>query len=169
MKNKLLLIFLLILSLFIIIGCTPKKEETKEVKKEKKQNIETEKDIYIKDVQKLKKVKESSENMPFNVDIVYEKIKEEVRYQVVIDNPTSDLKNITALAIHNKQTDDIFPSVGIFDDKIDLIMDKKPSGVILVGYIPHTGKLEDLNVEMKVLISYTINDETHTSYYVTKK
>lgn len=169
MKNKLLLIFLLVLSLFIIIGCTPKKEDNKEVKKEKKQNIETEKDIYIKYVKKLKKVRESSEDLPFAVDIVYEKIKEEVRYQVVIDSPTTDIKEIKALAIHDKQTDDIFPSVGIFDDKIDLIIDKKPSGVILVGYIPYDGDLDDLEVEMKVLISYKINDETHTSYYVTKK
>ena len=159
MKNK-FLILLIILCLFINIGCTNKKVE---------ENIETEKSVYLKYVKEIKKIKESSKDLPFNVDIKYEKMKDEVRYQVIIDNPTTDIINIRALAFHNKQTDDIFPSIGIFDKKVNLIPNKKPSGVILVGYFPYEGDIDKLNLKMKVLIEYKMNNEKHKSYYVTKK
>ena len=94
---------------------------------------------------------------------------DEVRYQVIIDNPTNNITDVKALAVHNKQTDDVFPSVGIFDKKVKLIPNKKPSGVILVGYIPYEGDIDNLDVEIKVLISYKIDNKSYTSYYVTKK
>ena len=53
MRNKLLLILIIIVSIFLISGCANKKEV-------KKENIENEKDIYINYVQKLKKIKKSS-------------------------------------------------------------------------------------------------------------
>ena len=102
-------------------------------------------------------------------EVLYEKISDEVRYQVIIDNPSEEITDISALAIHNKQTDDVFPSVGIFDEKVDLIPNERPSGVILVGYIPYEGDIEDFEIEIKVLISYKINDTVSKSYYVTKK
>lgn len=166
MKNKLLICFVVIISLFTLFGCTTKKED---VKKTKKENVETEKDIYIKYVQKLKKVKKTTDDLPFTVEVEYEKMDDEVRYQVIIDNPTNNITNIQALAIHNMQTDDVFPSVGIFDKKVKLIPDEKPSGVILVGYFPYKGDIDKLDVEMKVLISYKIDETSYTSYYVTKK
>ena len=158
--KKILIIVTIILSLFLSVGCTEKKE---------KQSIEKEKSTYIKNVQKLKKIKKSTDNLPFNVEVKYEKMKNEIRYQVIIDNPKEDIKNISALAIHNKQTDDVFPSIGIFDKKLNLLKDKKPSGVILVGYFPYKGPMDDLKVQMKVLIEYKIGKEKYTSYYVTKK
>ena len=166
MKNKILIIFLIFISLFILVGCTDKKEKTTA---KKEVNVETEKDIYIKYVKKLRKVKESTEDLPFSVDVVYEKLKGEIRYQVVIDNPSKDITNIKALAIHDKQTDDVFPSVGIFDETLNLIPNEKPSGVILVGYIPYEGDYEKFETEMKVLISYEMDNEKFESYYVTKK
>ena len=168
MNKKIIVVFLIILSIFIFVGCSNKDKE-KTVKTPKTNKIESKKDTYIKYVKELKKIDKSDEDLPFTVDVVYEQMTEEVRYQVVIDNPTTEIKNIRALAIHNKQTDDVFPSVGIFDDKIDLIPDKKPSGVILVGYIPYEGDMEDFKIEMKVLIEYEIEDNTKTSYYLTKK
>jgi len=168
MKKKLLICFVVIVSLCTVIGCSNKKEETKNDKKVK-QNVETNKDVYIKHVKELKKVSESTEELPFTVEVKYEKMDDEVRYQVIIDNPTTNITDIKAIAIHNKQTDNVFPSVGIFDKKVDLIPDKKPSGVILVGYFPYEGDIDNLDVEMKVLISYKLEDKTYTSYYVTKK
>lgn len=162
MKNKLLIILIISISFFSLISCTNKNNDINK-------NIETEKDIYIKNVKKLKKVKESTKDIPFNVEIKFEKMDDEVRYQVIIDNPISEIKNINALAVHNKQTEDIFPSVGIFDKKVNLIPDEKPSGVILVGYFPYKGEIENLKIQMKVLINYKIDGKTYTSYYVTKK
>lgn len=162
MKKKLLIFIIMFICLISLFGCA--KKQPKE-----KQSIETEKSTYIKKVQKLKKVQKTTEDLPFDINIEYEKMKDEVRYQVIIDNPKSEVKDISALSIHNKQTDDVFPSVGIFDKKVDLIPNEKPSGVILVGYFPYKGSIDDLKIQMKVLIEYKINNEKYTSYYVTKK
>ena len=172
MTKKIFIVFLL--SLLLITGCgeeTKKEDNNKEEKilKQETTKEEKEKEKYLSYVKKLKKVKESSEDLPFTVEVLYEKIEDEVRYQVVIDNPTEEIKDVSALAIHNMQTDDVFPSVGIFDDKVNLVPGEKPSGVILVGYIPYGGEIEDLDIEMRVLINYKVNDEVHTSYYLTKK
>ena len=172
MKKNLFIFFIVIISIFIMPGCTSEKKETKakETKKVTKINkVETKKDEYIKYVQQLRKITESSEDLPFTIDIEYDKLDDEVRYQVIIDNPVSDITDIKALAIHDKQTDNIFPSVGIFDDKVSLIPNEKPSGVILVGYIPYDGEMDDFNVEIKVLISYKIDNEEKIVYYLTKK
>ena len=164
--KRFLTVFLLIVSIFILVGCT-----NKETKKEEKQEtkIESEKQVYLKYVKELKKINVSSEDTPFTVEVLYDMIDEEVRYQVIIDSPTEDITDITALAIHNKQTDDIFPSVGIFDKKVDLKKDQTPSGVILVGYIPYNGDIDEFECEIKLLVSYKINDELKKVYYVTKK
>ena len=169
MKNKIIIAILIIFSISIIVGCEGSKETKKENEKVVAKKEEKEKTKYLNYVKELKKVKDSTEDLPFTVEVLYEKIESEVRYQVIIDNPKEEIKDVSALAIHNKQTDDVFPSVGIFDDKVNLIPNEKPSGVILVGYIPYTGKIEELDVEMKVLITYKINDKEYTSYYLTKK
>lgn len=160
--KKYVLIIVTFICIISLLGCTNKKDT-------KKETIENEKDIYIKYVKKLKKIKKSSEDLPFSIEVKYEKMSDEVRYQVIIDEPKEEIKDIQAVAIHNKQTDDVFPSVGIFDKKVNLIKDKKPSGVILVGYFPYKGDMDKLDVEVKILISYKINNEKITSYYVTKK
>ena len=171
MKKKIILVILLVTSLLLIIGCTNNndKNQVEETKTNETKTVESEKEIYIKKVQELQKIEETTEDLPFSVEVLYEQMDSEVRYQVVIDNPTVDITNILALAIHDKQTDDVFPSVGIFDEKVDLKKEETPSGVILVGYIPYEGEMDDFECEMKVLISYEKEDNEYTSYYVTKK
>ena len=95
----------------------------------------------------------------------------EIRFEVSVDNVKGTVKNITALAIHDKQTDDVFPSVGIFDDTVTLTEGEKPEGVVLAGYIPYTGSIDDLKNEItvKVLIKYEYENKKITAYYVTKK
>lgn len=158
--NKIFKIILITLCIFIS-GCTSKKEE----------NLIKEKEIYQKYIKSMKKINKSSkEEYPFDIEVKYDKItKNEVRYQVIIDNPKEKLTNISALAMHNKQTDDIFPSTGIFDKKQKLIPGKKPSGIILVGYIPYTKSVKKLKCEMKILIRFSASEKTSTVYYVTKK
>ena len=169
MKRKIILVCFIILSIFVFTGCTKENNNQKVDKSTKTNKIESKKDTYLKYVKKLKSIKSSDEELPFDVDVVYEEMNDEVRFQVVIDNHKTEITNIRALAIHDKQTDDVFPSVGIFDDKVDLIPNQKPSGVILVGYIPYEGDIDDLKVVMKVLIEYKIEDNLKTSYYLTKK
>ena len=94
-----------------------------------------------------------------------------MRFEVSVDNVKGTVKNITALAIHDKQTDDVFPSVGIFDDTVTLTEGEKPEGVVLAGYIPYTGSIDDLKNEItvKVLIKYEYENKKITAYYMTKK
>lgn len=156
---------LVILLVFVFAGCTLfTKDEVKENK------VEEEKNTYIKYVKEVKKIEKSSENLPFNIEVKYDKLNDdEVRYQVVIDNPKGEIHDIKAVAVHDKQTDDVFPSTGIFEDPMDLIPNKKPEGIILVGYIPFAESLDSFECEIKLIIEYTYENKTHIGYYVTKK
>lgn len=152
------IVIILFISIITLTGCTDKK-------------IVEEKETYIKYVQNLKKATKTSDNIPFEVEVKYDKLtNDEVRYQVIIDNVKEDINNIEAIVIHNKQTNDVFPSIGIFDEKQDLLKDKKPSGVILVGYIDYQGDVKDFKCNIKLLVKYeTNNKKSHKVYYVTKK
>lgn len=153
-------ILIIILTIFLV-GCNNTPKESKS---------ELEKEDYINYVKKLEKINESTDDMPFDIEVKYDKLtKDEVRYQIVIDNPKYELNDVKTLAIHNKETDDIFPSSGIFENPIDLIPNQKPEGIILVGYIPYTKKVDDFKCNIKVLVEYKIDNKIYTSYYVTKK
>ena len=155
----------LILVVFICASCTLFSGNVK-----KDNSIEKEKTKYIRYVNKLREVKKSSEDLPFDVEVKFDKLtSDEVRYQVIIDNPKYELLNVKALAVHNKQTDDVFPSSGIFEKPLNLIPNKKPAGIILVGYIPYTKSIKSFNCEVKVIIEYTYQNKQYTRYYVTKK
>lgn len=155
MKKLLVLLLTLII---LLTGCT-------------NDDLSKEKEIYIKYIKDLRTVKKTSNNIPFDIEVKYDKLtNDEVRYQVIIDNVKDDIYNVEALAVHNRETDDVFPSIGIFDEKQDLLKDKKPSGVILVGYINYQGEIKDFKCNIKLLVKYeTNNEKSHKVYYVTKK
>lgn len=147
----------IILMVLILTSCTSSKK-----------SLEKKYSNYIKE---LKSVTKTSDDIPFDIEVSFDKLTDnEVRYQVIIDNSKEDIYSIEALAIHNKKTDDIFPSIGIFDDKENLLVNKKPSGIILVGYIDYEKDIEDFKCEIKVLIKYKdSNKKSHKVHYVTKK
>lgn len=148
-------IIILLLFIFLLCGCS----------KEDKQKY-----IYLESISELKKINKSSKDYPFNLELVLDKItKKEVRYQIILDNVIEDIDDISIIAIHDKKTEDIYPSIGIFDEKENLKKDKKPSGLILVGYIEYRGDIEDFHSTFKVLVKYKINNKEHKVYYVTKK
>ena len=146
-------ILICLLLIFFICGCTS-----------------SEKKEYLNYINELKEVKESSKSYPFNIEVKYDKlIDQEVRYQVILDDVKEDIKDITIICYHDKKTEDVYPSIGIFDDKENLLKNKKPSGLILVGYIPYKKDIDSLKITMKVLIKYKINNKEYKKYYVTKK
>lgn len=151
-------VLVLLISIIVLTGCTSN-------------DLSKDKEAYLKYIKDLREVKNTTSNIPFEIEVKYDKItNHEVRYQVIIDNVKEDIFNIEALAVHNKETDDIFPSIGIFDEKQDLLKDKKPSGVILVGYINYQGEIKDFKCKIKLLVKYKTNDKkNHKIYYVTKK
>lgn len=154
MRKKIVIFLSLII---LLCGCTDDK-----IAKEKK--------IYDKYIKELKEVNESSKDYPFNIEIKYDKLVDGIyRYQVIIDSALEDIYDIEAIAIHNKKTDDVYPSIGIFDEKESLEVNKKPSGIILVGYIDSDKKIDESNCKIKLLIKYkNKNNKQKSVYYVTK-
>ena len=115
---------LLVLLCFLLVGCSNS--------------------VYDDYVKELKNSEASSE-IPFDIEFNIDNVNENrIIYQVIIDNPKVDASNVKALVIHDAKTEDIFPSVGIVDETINLSEHK---GIILMGYI---NKTEDIN--FKVLI-----------------
>lgn len=152
--KKLLLVLLLILC----VGCS--QEEV----------MKTSYNSYMKE---LLAVNENSSYIPCDIEITYDKItEEEVSYQITIDKPKENMRNINIVVSHNKETDDGYPSIGVFDiEPINLSVEQTEEdpnkGIVLVGYFKYSGKLEDLDAEFKVSVNY-INDaiEEKTIYFV---
>ena len=85
-------------------------------------NLTNEEKTYNEYVSYLKQNTNYESNLPFDLEIYVDKIIEtEVRYRAIIDNPKVSLRNIEALVIHDKYTEDVFPSSGIFETKLNLI------------------------------------------------
>lgn len=129
---------------------------------------------YVND---LKKENTFDNNLPFDLGVYVDKIIEtEVMYRIIIDKPKVSLRNIEALVIHDKYTEDIYPSSGIFEEKLSLIpgvINKSSNyveGIILAGYIPYEGEEKDLNATFKILFKYEDDEgNKHKVIYSTKK
>jgi hypothetical protein len=154
-------LFLLGLLLFLITGCFNSK-------------IDKEKKLYNNYISELESIKNNSfnNNLPFDINVYLDKIDtEEIMYRVIIDNPKEDINNIEAIAIHNYQTKDIFPTSGIFDDKLNLIPNKIDKdnnivkGIILIGYIPFNKSIDGFDGTIKVLVAYEDKDSVKHKVY----
>jgi len=144
---------------FALVGCN-------------KDKVTLEKDDYLVFKEELIEQEKFTKNeeLNFDLEISVDRVnEEEVSYRAIIDNPKENMNNVKVLVIHNYFTDDIFPSIGIFDEPVSLIVDDEElKGINLVGYIKTTKDIEDLNLEIKVYVEYT-NDsgELVEVYYKT--
>lgn len=147
MKKLIILLFAV-----FIVGCSSVKIETDNTIVEEKEDY-----LAIKD--ELNSVDKyiSDENLPCDIKISLDRInKEEISYRAIIDNPKTDMYNIKALLIHDYFTEDIFPSIGIFDEAENLIVgNEEVRGISLVGYIETTNDIEELNLNVKLYIEYS--------------
>ena len=134
---------LLIIIMLLCVGCN-------------KNNMNINYDKYLEE---LNAVNESSQFIPCNIEITYDKITdEEVSYQITFDNAIENMKDIDIVLTHNIKTDDGYPSIGIYDiEPINLLKepaDNNTKGIILVGYFKYSRELDELNAEFKILINY---------------
>ncbi len=112
-------------------------------------------DLYVKE---LKETNIISEDIPFDINFYIDNVNENrIIYQVIIDNPKVEANKVKSLVIHDVVTKDIFPSVGIVDEEINLNEEK---GIILIGYVD---KISDIN--FKVLIETEDNKYFYTYNY----
>ncbi len=143
-----------------------------------KNELNEETDIYNDYVKRLEYLedKDFSEELPFDINIYYDKIIEtEIMYKIIIDNPKTSIKNIKALAIHDQPTNDVFPTLGMFDEKYTLIpgvIDSEKNyieGIILIGYIPFDYELDEFEAEFRVLVKYEDEDSKLQEIFYSSK
>ena len=121
--------------------------------------------IYEKYIDELKQNIEPSKITNYSINIELEKItNEETMYVLTLDNAQVDMYDIEVIVIHNQETDDIFPTSGIFEEKIDLTKENEEiKGIQLIGFIDNEIK----DIGFKAMIKY-IDEEGNEKkdYYI---
>lgn len=150
-------IFILLFSLILITGCENEEEATK--------------NEYI--AMKNQTFDESNykeDSLPVEIVTTIERIDEEaVNYKTIITNPTENMHNVKVLLVHNYYNEDIFPSIGVFDEPQELLVDNEDKNeLVLKDTIKTTTNISKLNLELKMLIEYTDDSgEKKDIYYKT--
>lgn len=151
-------LLLLVLLLIILSGCKNKEED--------------EKSEYLAMKSELLENEEFTNSEDINCDITFtlDRVDDEkIFYSVVLKNPKENMNDIKAIVVHNYYTEEIFPTVGLFDKKVSLIVDSpNESELELSGTIETTDDIDDIDLELKVFIEY-IDDSGNTKdiYYKT--
>ena len=153
---KKILLVIIILTLFA--GC--------------KNREETEKNSYLTMKSDLLEAKKYSlfEDLPCDIKIdVSRKNKEQVVYIVTLANPKENMNEARAIVVHNYYTEDVFPSIGLFEKEANLLLNNSTNNSLkLKGKIETTESIDKLNLKIKVLIKYKTDDnKSKTIYYKT--
>ena len=132
----------MLISLVLLTACYKQKE-----------NI-----LYNELIKELKNVDKTSEDIKVDIEFEIEKFSDSLyRYSALINKKDETIKDAYAILIHNKKSENAFPSIGVFDDKVS-VNEKK--GIKLSGYV------EDIeNIEFKLLINYINNEGNEVKCY----
>jgi len=153
-------IYCLLVVLFMITGCN--KETTDQ----------EDKSDYLAWKSNLVEKENFSETEELNCDITVsvDRIDEEmISYTTVVSNPKEDMKSVKMMVVHNYFTEDIFPTIGVFDKGKDLLIDSD-NNITLVGYIDTTKDIQKLDLELRIWIEYIDKDGNKKDiYYKTTK
>ena len=149
-----------LLLMIALTGCKNEEED------EKNEYLAMKSDLLAKD--KFDDASSMNCDITFSLDRLDE---EKVTYSVVLDNPKENMHDIRAIVVHNYYTEEVFPTVGLFDKPVDLLVnsqDEKDNSVELVGNIETTDDIDNLDLELKILIEYkTDSGEVKDIYYKT--
>lgn len=128
---------------------------------------------YVEELSELKKTTTSKGIVDISIEL-NQYTNDEITYSVVIDNPKEKMKNMEAIVYHDQETTDVYPSVGIYDKKLNLLPnlkkneDKNVKGVVLVGYIKTKKKMETFHPTLKVMIIYYNSENERQKIYYSK-
>ena len=147
-------LLLVIISLFLLVGCSTKEED--------------EKIAYLEYKNELEEVEDFTSEVDFNTYFnILREDEETVNYSLIINNPKVNMNNVKALLIHDYSTEDAYPSVGIFDEPAILSASSDDS-IILKGVITSNEDLSD--VKFKLYLEYSDDDgELNKVYYDVKR
>lgn len=153
----------IIIILLIFIFMTGCKQETTD---------QEEKSEYLAYKSDLVDREEFSENddLPCDITISIDRVNDEsVSYTTIISNAKENMNNIKMMIVHNYFTEEVFPTIGVFDKGRSLTA-SDTSNITLVGYIDTTKDIKKLDLELKIWIEYTTEDgEVKDIYYKTTK
>ena len=137
--------FLLIILIIILTGCTNNEENTKNEYIAMKSNLIKEEIISY-----------SADELPIEVTTNLDRInEEEISYKVTLTNPKENMHNIKAMIVHNHYSEEIFPSIGVFDETKELLSSDKNNEIQLTGTIKTTENISKMNLEIKLWLQYT--------------
>jgi hypothetical protein len=133
------------------MGCTNKVEENKISYLE-----------YKNELQK-KEIFDTEEQTEFNTYFNIERENEEIiNYSIIINNPCIDMHRVKALLIHDCIQDDIFPSVGILSEPVELKKDSDDK-IVLKGKIQTTDNIQ--NARFKLYLEYVDSEGLENKIY----
>lgn len=149
-------IFIIILTCVVLCGC-----ENKEAYKE--QYINYKKQLFSSNMFT------NEENLPLNIDIELKKEKSFINYSVTFSRAKEDLNDVQILIVHNQITNEVYPSLGIFDEKGKLLANDN-SKLKLGGSFEINRDIEEVGVSFKFVIKYIDKEGTKkVIYYKTTK
>ena len=155
MKKIFLVLFL---SILLFTGCENKEENEKNDYLDMKSQLLSHKEFIS--------LEELTCDIVVNID---RKDEEKVIYEVVLSKPKENMNNIKAVLVHNYYTEDVFPTIGLFDDTKSLFVNSQDS-ITLTGSIKTDKDIDNLNLMLKLLIRYTTDDGVKKDiYYKTTK
>lgn len=148
--------FLLIILIIFLTGCTNEKEDVKSEYIAMKNNLIEE------------KIDNKKEELPLDITINIDRTGEElINYQVILNNPKYNMYNIKAMVVHNYYSEEIYPTIGVFDEKEELLKDTD-NKLELTGTIKTTKNISNMNLKIKLSLQYTDESgEIREIYYET--
>lgn len=146
-------IFCLCLMLLLLSGCQNKEEEAK--------------NEYIAYKNNLLSRTDYEEDIPLDIVVdIKRKDTESVSYKVILSNSKENMHNIKAMVVNNYNNEDVFPSVGLFNEKEELLVENTDKEITLKGNIETTKNISKLKLNLKLWIEYDDdNGETKEIYY----
>ena len=133
---------------------------------------EKEKNDYLAMKSKLLEQKNYTDLDDLACDIIVDVNRvndENLTYTVELSKASENMHDIEVIVVHNYYTEEVFPTIGLFDSKRSLYMDTDKK-IKLAGTIKSTNDIANLNLELKILIHYTTDEgEEKDIYYKTTK
>lgn len=97
------------------------------------------------------------EDLPVDIVTTIERINDEtINYRTAITNPKENMHDVKVMLVHNYQNEDVYPTIGVFDEPKELLIDNNESSELtLADTINTTKNISKLGLELKLLIEYT--------------
>ena len=96
----------------------------------------------------------NSDELPLDIMFDVDRIDEEnVKLKIIFSNPSENMREIRAMAIHNYYEEELFPTIGVFDEKKELLLDSD-NELVLKSNIKTTKNVSKLDLQFNVWFEY---------------